>query len=863
MTGKPSESIFRQVLFGGLWTLGLRLSSRALGFVRTVVLARLLFPADFGLIAMAMLFVTGLESVTQTGLQQALIQKKTDIRECLDTAWTVTLARSLVLCLVLVAAAPFVAGFFAAPRLTDIIRVVSLSVLIGGAANIGIVYFQRDLEFGRQFRFETWASVAEFALTVLLAFALRDVWALVWGGLAGNVLRVLLSYALHPFRPSFRFDPAAFLEMLNFGKWVSGYAVLCYAVSQCDSILLGRMLGAESLGYYQMAFLTAVIPSSEVAIAFSMVAFPSYSMMQDQPGRLRESFEKVFQVSALVCMPIGMGILAVAPDFIRVVLGERWQAIAPIMQVLSIMGVAKALEGTTSALLMAVGRPGLLMGFSSLQLALLGVTLYPLTLHWGITGAALAVTLTALAAVASALAAAVGIAGATVSRILALLAVPAGASAAMAVGITLLKGMTGPVTLPGFLLLVAAGIGLYAACVSAADALLTSGSYRGLVAALLAGLRTSGKNAGASPAGGAEERAAALGSDDPWRWTVRRNPADLERFLHFPSLCEGELDMTSGVQVSVILPYYEGERWIGRSVASVLGQAGVPLELIIVEDGSAIPDGTADGPLSDPRVRRFRIPHAGKGAALNFGAGRARADLLCFIDQDDIMMPGRLQRQIRAMRSDGTADAVYSDYERVFDDGRLIDRFVSRQASAGECLRAMATDLALVTMQTIMIRRDVFRRVGGFSEDPLLTGLDDAEFFARLFVSGARLRYEPGVVQQWVRHDRNYSQSGPFQEARLVLIAHLRGLAECHPQIAGVLGRFTHDVHYMRGIYFLENDRKEEALPEFLQAVRSYPLSANTYYLLLKSLILFVAAASAGRAGVTGARGDTPRYPKR
>ena len=371
MATKPSESIFRQVLRSGLWTLGLRLSSRALGFVRTIVLARLLFPADFRLIAMAMLFVTGLDSITQTGMQQALIQKKTDIRECLDTAWAVTLARSLVLCLTLVFAAPFVAEFFATPRLTDILRVVSLSVLLGGFANIGIVFFQKDLAFDRQFAFEWWASVLEFGLTVLLAAVLRDVWALVWGGLAGNVLRVVLSYTLHPYRPSLRFDPAAFRELLDFGKWVSGFAVVGFAVSQLDSILLGRMLGATPLGYYQMAFLTAVIPSSEVAIAFSMVVFPSFSMLQDQPGRLRESFEKVLQVSAMVCMPIGFGILAVAPEFIRVVLGERWQEIALTMQVLSVMGIAKALEGTTNSLLMAVGRPGLLMGFSSLQLCIL------------------------------------------------------------------------------------------------------------------------------------------------------------------------------------------------------------------------------------------------------------------------------------------------------------------------------------------------------------------------------------------------------------------------------------------------------------------------------------------------------------
>jgi lipopolysaccharide exporter len=507
METKPADSIFRQVLVGGLWTLGLRLSSRALGFARTIVLARLLFPADFGLIAMAMLVVTGLDNITQTGFQQALIQKKSDIEGCLDTAWTVTLMRNLVLCLILVLAAPLVAGFFEAPRLTDIIRVVSLSVLLSGLANIGIVFFQKDLEFDRQFGFEWWASLAEFALTVLLAFLLRDVWALVWGGLAGNVLRVWLSYALHPYRPSFTFNPAVFRELLDFGKWVSGFAVVGYAVSQMDSILIGRILGAEPLGYYQMAFLTAVIPSSEVAIAVSMVVFPSYSMLQDQPGRLRESFEKVLQVAAMVCMPIGFGILAVAPEFVRIVLGERWQGIAPIMQVLSVMGIAKALEGTTNSLVMAVGRPGWLMGFSALQLCLLAAGLYPLTSRWGIHGAAIAVTSTALIA-------AVRITGSNGRRTLTLIAVPLGASMAMAAGIILLKRLTGAVALPGLLFLVAAGVGLYAACLIAADAALTSGRYRDLAADLLKGLRASGERSMTPLSDRADGVAAAVRSDD-------------------------------------------------------------------------------------------------------------------------------------------------------------------------------------------------------------------------------------------------------------------------------------------------------------------------------------------------------------
>jgi O-antigen/teichoic acid export membrane protein len=488
MAAKPSESIFRQVLFSGLWTLGLRLSNRALGFVRTIVLARLLFPADFGLIAMAMVVVNGLDSISQTGFQQALIQKKRDVEGYLDTAWAVALVRSLVLCVLLVLAAPFVADFFAVPELTDILRVVSLSVLLGGFANIGIVFFQKDLEFHKQFNFEWWASVLEFVLTILLAYILRDVWALVWGGLAGNILRVFLSYRLHPYRPSLRFDAACFRELMRFGKWVSGYAVLLFAAYQMDSILVGKLLGVDSLGFYQMAYLTAVIPSSEVAIAFSMVMFPSFAMLQDQPGRLRVSFEKGLQVSAMVCMPIGFGIFAIAPEFVRVALGERWQGIALIMQALSVVGMAKALEGTMNSLMMAVGRPGIVTGLSAVQLAILAAAVYPCISLWGLEGAAFTVAGTAMIAVAAAFGVSCRITQTPAARGAVLLAVPLIASAAMAATVMELKCLAGPARLTALLSLSAAGIVLYAAFLVFADAALTSGRYRSLLFDITANL---------------------------------------------------------------------------------------------------------------------------------------------------------------------------------------------------------------------------------------------------------------------------------------------------------------------------------------------------------------------------------------
>lgn len=303
-------------------------------------------------------------------------------------------------------------------------------------------------------------------------------------------------------------------------------------------------------------------------------------------------------------------------------------------------------------------------------------------------------------------------------------------------------------------------------------------------------------------------------------------------------------------EISVILPFFEGARWLGRSVPSVLAQEGVSFEILVVDDGSS---SSAAEPLysfRDGRMRLIRIDHAGKGAALNCGAGEAAADVLCFIDQDDVMLPGRLKRQLEGLALHPGTEAVYSDYERVRQDGGLIDRFVSRPASGTDCLRAMAEGRGLVSMQTLMIRKDAFQRIGGFSRDPALTGLDDAEFFARVFASGTSFVYVPGVVQQWTLHERNYSASAEFQQAREVLLQHLEILAGRYPSIAGILPRYRYHNACARGLYYLEKSMPREAAVEFEKMIRLRPFAWSGYYLWTKSCLkkTRVAAGAAGTA---------------
>lgn len=382
LSSKPSppspESLSKKVVRGGMWVFGLRIISRGLGFIRTIILARLLAPEDFGLLGIAMLAIATLETFSQTGFQAALIQKKENVESYLDTAWTVSAVRGVLLFLILFFSAPLVATFFNSPQAALVIKVIAVSTLLSGFRNIGILFFQKELEFNKQFIYELSATLVDITIAITLAFILRNVWALVWGGLAANFVRLFMSYILHPYRPHVRFDKNEFKELFGFGKWVLGSSILIFLITQGDDIFVGKMLGVTALGFYQMAYLISNLPSTEITHVISQVTFPAYSKLQDDIPKLREAYLRVLQVTAFLSFPIAGLIFVLAPDFTKIFLGEKWMPMVPAMQVLCIFGVTRALNATTGSIFHAVGKPSILTKVSFIQLIFLAAIIYPL-----------------------------------------------------------------------------------------------------------------------------------------------------------------------------------------------------------------------------------------------------------------------------------------------------------------------------------------------------------------------------------------------------------------------------------------------------------------------------------------------------
>jgi len=391
----PSESISRKVVSGGLWIFTLRIAQQILGIVKLIVLALFLAPYDFGLVGIALLTISIVDVFSQTGFQQALVYRKGSIEGHLDAAWTFLVFRGIALFLILFVLAYPAAELFRSPEATPIIQVAGVSFLLQAFSNIGVVYFQKNLEFRKQFVYMLSGTVMDFSVAIGAAVIFQNAWALVAGLLAGSAIKLIASYLIHPSRPRFSLEWSRAKDLFGYGKWVFWSGVLVFAVTQGDGIVVGAALGATALGLYQMACKFSNAPVTEVTHVLSQVTFPAFSRLQNELERVRDAYVKVLQVAAYASFAMAAAIFALAPEFVGVFLGEEWESIVPVIMVLAIAGLLRSIGATGSSVLAGIGKPKTEAKWQSVRFIVLAVLIYPFILEWDIVGAALAVLISA------------------------------------------------------------------------------------------------------------------------------------------------------------------------------------------------------------------------------------------------------------------------------------------------------------------------------------------------------------------------------------------------------------------------------------------------------------------------------------
>jgi len=393
---RTDSSLSKKVSKGALWVTAGMICSRILNFARAIIVTRLLIPEDFGLMAMAMAVLSLMQGTTQTGFESAIIQKQEQPEEFLNTAWTFELIRHLALFLIIFLSAPLLAVFFRDPRATIILRVISLSLIFQGFRNIGVVYFKKNIEFDKQFILGIVPLAIGISVVIPLAFILRNVWALVFSGLASALAVCIVSYILHPYRPRLDFNLRKANILFGFGKWILGASILVMIREQGITMFVGRFFGMSTLGFYNRAEVFSKMLFQQMSELIWMVGYPAYSQLQTNQVRLKRVYLKTSQLLTFIGMPMAGGLFVMSGDFVTLFLTDKWFMIVPIIRIFCLLAMFSLINTPAGIVFQAVGKPAIGTKISVLGVIILAIVVYPLSSQWGISGTAFALLLSVL-----------------------------------------------------------------------------------------------------------------------------------------------------------------------------------------------------------------------------------------------------------------------------------------------------------------------------------------------------------------------------------------------------------------------------------------------------------------------------------
>jgi len=399
MTDIISESkdtgINAKLASGAAWMVSFRLIDRFLGVLSTLVLARLLIPEDFGIIAMAMSLVALLEAFGDIGFDVVLIQKQDAKPDHYHSAWTLRVFLGLAIAVILILVRDVAAEFYSEPRLVSLLPLFAFITFVQSLENIGIIDFRKELKFAREFQFQFIKRLISVFITIGLAIALRSYWALAVGMLVSRVVGVGLSYAMHSFRPRFRIN--RIVELMGFMKWLFLTQVTNFINWRLADFVVGKTAGATGLGSYRVAFEIAMLPTAYVISPVNRAMFSGYSKQAGDLDQLQATFLNVMSLVTLLTIALGFGLIAVADLAVHVMLGPSWAEVGRLLQSLLIFGMTVALMSSIGPVLVARGKPRLGAVLTAAFLIVLIPTLTVLSIRDGAVGAANAYAISGLA----------------------------------------------------------------------------------------------------------------------------------------------------------------------------------------------------------------------------------------------------------------------------------------------------------------------------------------------------------------------------------------------------------------------------------------------------------------------------------
>lgn len=380
-----SEDLKKETVKGVAWSGIDKIANGGILFIANIVLARLLSPKDFGLLAIISIFVQISQTFIDSGFTNALIQKKDRSQTDYSTVFFFNLAISIGFYIVLFFCAPFISHFFENEKLTYLTRVVGLNLIIGALVSVHKTRLTIELRFKIQAVISLISSIVSVVIAIWMAYHGYGVWSLVSLSIVSITLQVLLIYVLIKWKPSILFSKTSFKTLFSYSSKLLGASLIHLIYRNLYPIVIGKRFSPLQLGYFNRADLFAMYPSSTITSIVTRVAFPIFSRIQDDNNKLKNAYSKYITFSSLLIFPMMTGLIVLAKPITIVLLTDKWLPMVPMLQILCIDWMTDHLCQINLNVLFVKGRSDLAFKLEILKKSIAILILF-ISLHWGIIG---------------------------------------------------------------------------------------------------------------------------------------------------------------------------------------------------------------------------------------------------------------------------------------------------------------------------------------------------------------------------------------------------------------------------------------------------------------------------------------------
>lgn len=390
-------AVARRTAAGSVWVLLALAGARILGFGGNLVLARLLSPADFGLVSFAMVVIGAASLLEDLGVPAAIIYGKREIREVAGTALSINILTSMLLFAVIAVGSPFLPALGRGHgEVAAVATMLAIGVVISSASSVQSALLQKRLAFRRKFLPDVLPVLVSAAASISFALLGFGAWSLVYGYLAKSCVSTALLWRVSEIRPWPQFNVTIARDLLRYGLPVSASSAIAFVNTNSDYLIVGSTLGAQDLGVYTLAFTVASVPFTFLSQPVTNVLFPAYARLSHDREAMIRLLADAFALVCAAAVGLGVIIWLLIPVLTSVVLGPKWARIVEPLRLMMAFGVLRAAGSMYPPVYKALGKPGLIVKVSLLKLVLL-IPLLLFGVRHGITG--VAIVQTAVAAV--------------------------------------------------------------------------------------------------------------------------------------------------------------------------------------------------------------------------------------------------------------------------------------------------------------------------------------------------------------------------------------------------------------------------------------------------------------------------------